>query len=60
MNDYSGGIIMKDKIKSFQQEGLASQASYRSGAQKGSLLQKLPRMVFLSLLVLGVLSWLWH
>jgi hypothetical protein len=60
MNDYSGGIIMKDKIKSFQQEGMASQASYRSGAHKSSLLQKLPRMIFFSLILLGVLSWLWH
>ncbi len=60
MNDYSGGIIMNEKIKSLQQEGMASQASYRSGTLKSSLLQKLPRMIFLSLLILGVLSWLWH
>ncbi len=60
MNDYSGGIIMKDKIDSFQKEGMASQASYRSGAHKNSLLQKLPRMIFLALIVVGVLSWILH
>jgi len=60
MNDYSGGIIMKEKIKLFQQEGMASQATYQSGAQKANLLQKLPRLVFLSVLVLGALNWLLH
>lgn len=60
MNDYSGEIIMKEKIKSYQQEGMASQASYRSVTQKSSLLQKIPGMIFLALVVLGMLSWLLH
>jgi hypothetical protein len=60
MNDYSGGIIMKEKIKSLQQEGMASQASYRSGAQKTHFLHSLPRLIFLSLIILGVVSWLLH
>jgi hypothetical protein len=60
MNDYSGGIIMKEKIKSLQQEGMASQATYQYGAQKANLLQKLPRLVFLSLVILGAISWLLH
>ncbi len=60
MNDYSGEIMMKEKIKSFQQEGMASQASYRSETHKNSLLRSLPRMIFLAMILLGVLSWLWH
>lgn len=60
MNHYAGESFMKEKIKSFQQEGLASQAFYRSGPRKISLLNKLPRIIFPSLIVLLLLSWLLH
>ena len=60
MNHYSMETIMKDKIKSVQQEGMASQAYCRSGRQKLHLQQKLPRMIFLSLILLGLLNWLWQ
>lgn len=60
MNHYSMQTIMRDKIKSVQQEGMASQAFYRSGRQKFHLMHKLPRMIFLSLIVLGLLNWLWQ
>ena len=60
MNDYAGESILRDKIKSFQQEGLASQAYYRSGPRKASPLHKLPRMIFSSLILLVLLNWLMH
>jgi hypothetical protein len=60
MNHYSMETIVKDKIKSAQQEGMANQAFYRSGKQKFHPMHKVPRMIFLSLFVLGLLNWLWQ
>ncbi len=60
MNDFAGEIMMKEKIKNFQQEGMASQAYYQSRTHKSGLLRRMSRIVFPLLVVLGLLTWLWH
>jgi hypothetical protein len=60
MNDFAGEIMMKEKIKNFQQEGMTNQAYYQSRTHKAGLLHRIPGIVFPLLVVLGLLTWLWH
>lgn len=46
----------KEKVKDLMEEGLRSQAYYRSGASKVNLVYKLPKLLLIALGILGVLG----
>ncbi len=56
MNYFSYEVLAKEKIKDCQDEGLRSQAAYRSGAQKLGLLPRLPKLILGLLGILGILG----
>ena len=50
----------KEKVKDLLNEGQSSQAFYRSGAPKPSLLNGLPKLILILLGILGILELLVH
>ena len=44
----------KEKISNRRNEGMKSQAHYRSGASKATFLSKLPKLILFILIVLGL------
>jgi hypothetical protein len=49
----------KEKIKNFMEEGMRSQAYYRSSTPK-DFVRRLPQLLLLLLGLLGILGLLWH
>ena len=49
MNYFSYEALAKEKIKDCQDEGLRSQAAYRSGAPRPSISHNLPRLIPIAL-----------
>ena len=56
MNHFSYEMFGKEKVKDLQDEGMRSQAVYRSGAPKIAPLRGLPKLVVALMGVLGVLG----
>jgi hypothetical protein len=56
MNQFFFESRGKEKIKDLREEGMRSQAFYRSGAPKLSLLRGLPKLVLALLGILGILG----
>ena len=56
MNDFSYEVMTKEKVKDLQEEGMRSQAFYRSGSSELSLLRGLPRLILMLLGSLGLLE----
>ena len=49
MNHFSYEVVAKEKIKDCLDEGLRSQAAYRSGAPRLSIARNLPRLIPIAL-----------
>lgn len=56
MNDFFYESRSKEKIKEVMEEGLRSQAYYRSGEPKPNLLRGVSKLILLILGILGVLE----
>ena len=56
MNYFSYEVLAKEKIKSCQDEGLRSQAVYRSSEPRLSVLRGLPKLIPIALGILIVLG----
>lgn len=56
MNQFFFETRGKEKVNDLLKEGMASQAQYQSGSQKRNLLQRLPKLILLSLGILGILG----
>jgi hypothetical protein len=56
MNEFFYESRGKERLKELRNEGESSQAFYRSGAPKLSLLRGLPKMIVTLLAVLGLLE----
>ena len=60
MDYFSYEVIAKEKVRSFQEEGLRNQDVYRSGSPKPGFLRGLPKLVLVLLGILGILELLAH
>lgn len=56
MNQFYYETRGKEKVNDMMKEGMASQAQYRSGSQKSNLLQRLPKLILVSVSILGILG----
>jgi hypothetical protein len=56
MNHFSYEMMGKEKVRDLQEEGMRSQAVYRSGAPKFSFLLGLPKFILGLLGILGILG----
>jgi hypothetical protein len=56
MNHFSYDVMRKEKVRSLQDEGLRSQAYYRSGSSRHGLLRGLPKLIAAILGMLGILG----
>jgi hypothetical protein len=56
MNYFSYEVLVKEKIRGMQEEGLRSQALHRSGVSKVNLLPRLPKLILIILGILGVVE----
>jgi hypothetical protein len=59
MNHYVDTYV-SEKVNDLVKEGLMSQAYYKSGAPKASLLSTLPKSILLILGILGILAVILH
>lgn len=56
MNHFSYHVMGKEKIKDLREEGMRSQAFYRSGSPKRALLSGLPKLILILSGILGILG----
>lgn len=56
MNQFFFESRGREKVREALDEGLRSQAYYRSGASRGNLLSRLPKLVLIVLVTLGILQ----
>ncbi|HET6598190.1 MAG TPA: hypothetical protein VFG81_21420 [Anaerolineales bacterium] len=56
MNHFSYDVMRKERVRSLQNEGMRSQAFYRSMAPKLSLRRGSPKLIFAILGALGILG----
>lgn len=58
MNQFFYEARSKEKVRDLRKEGMESQAFHRSGAPKRSLINGLPKLIFVLLGILGILGML--
>ncbi len=58
MNQFFFETRGKEKVKELLDEGQRSQAFYRSGSPRLSILRGLPKMLLLLATILGILAWM--
>lgn len=56
MNQFFFESRGREKVKDLMNEGMTSQAYRRSGASRGSLLSRLPKLFMIVLVILGILQ----
>jgi|RhiMetStandDraft_8_1073273.scaffolds.fasta_scaffold01192_2 hypothetical protein len=56
MDHFSYELMGKEKVKSFQEEGLRSQEVHKSRVSQIGFLRSLPKLIFLLLGILGILG----
>ena len=56
MNHFSYDVMRKEKVRSLQDEGMRSQAYYRSRSSRHGLLGGLPKLIAAILGTLGILG----
>ncbi len=60
MNHFSYEFMGKDRLKDLQQEGLSSQAAQGFGNRKFRFLRSMPKLILVSLMVLGIINLILH
>ena len=56
MNQFFFETRGKEKVRELMTEGMRSQAYYRSGASKGNLLSRLPKLILIILVILWIMQ----
>jgi hypothetical protein len=55
MNHFSYEVMGKEKVKGFRDEGLRNQEVHRSNTRKMNFLGRLPKLILVISMILGVL-----